>query len=195
MAGKVPFQSWPAPERAGAIVLRGAGRCGVAAEQQMATLFCGDRKTPNGVIAFLPMFCWLAKAGAPRIGSPCLAGDFRMANRARPMLAAFVCCGLLASSGCTRTSDGSIEFQRLSGLPDLFGSRPPVSGPLTPFPPVPPAPAPIAAAQKRPAKKAAPRPRKAAAAQPAPPVTADPPKPISCTTVAQTGGRVKVVCQ
>lgn len=126
-----------------------------------------------------------------------------MVDRVSPMLAALACCGLLAASGCTRTSDGSVEFQPNYGMPELpsLFKRKTASGPVviatTAFPAPPPAPVSIAAPQKpRPARKATQRPRKSASVQPAAQVTPAPPSdPIACRNVTAASGRVKYVCE
>jgi len=122
-----------------------------------------------------------------------------MDYRARPTLAALLCCGSLAASGCTRTSDGSIEFQS----PALFPWGAPVTRPsVTAFPSVPPMPAPIAGEKKHPAKtnppvkkKSAPHSSKVAEIRPDPQPVEYPAAPISCGDAVDEGGRVKVLCQ
>lgn len=127
-----------------------------------------------------------------------------MVDRVSPMLAALACCGLLAAGGCTRTSDGSIEFQSNYGMPELpsLFKRKTASGPVviapTAFPAPPPSPVEIAAPRKpQPAaRKTAQRPRKPAAAQPPAQVApALPTEPIACRNVTAASGRVKYVCE
>lgn len=121
-------------------------------------------------------------------------------NAVRPGLTilAVACLGAL-TTGCTRTSDGSIEFHRpVYETPGWFkrrASTAPAEAAVFPAPP--PAPQPVVAARSQPVRKAQPRPRRTAVQKPVaqPPVSADPPAPVTCRNVTQAGGRVKYVCQ
>ncbi|MDH6234196.1 hypothetical protein M2281_004810 [Mesorhizobium soli] len=122
-------------------------------------------------------------------------------DRVSPMLAALACCGLLAAGGCTRTSDGSIEFSPtyVPGTPHWFKRRSTtvVVAPAA-FPEQPPAPAPIAAPYKPAAKPHKPAKKAAQAAQPASqaaPKPAADPASMDCHNVTEAGGRVRYVCK
>ncbi|MGB3388168.1 MAG: hypothetical protein WBA88_09335 [Pseudaminobacter sp.] len=119
-----------------------------------------------------------------------------MSGVMRTMLTGFACCGLLGAAGCTKTSDGSIEFQRQSMMPGLFGIRPkqaesPAQA-VFPQPPEPPA-EPVVVRRRPPAvrtvRKATPPPAAVSQAQPVPT------KSLICRNETSTGGRVKVVCR
>jgi hypothetical protein len=123
------------------------------------------------------------------------------------------CCAVLATSGCTRTSDGSIELNRLElaqpRIPNLFrlrlpgrrASQPaPVQTAAAQFPRKPPAPQQMARTQPAPAK-ARPRPRRVTATVPPQPAAstnpatkAEPSKPLVCRNDSQAAGRIRVVC-
>ncbi|EHK58117.1 hypothetical protein MAXJ12_06335 [Mesorhizobium alhagi CCNWXJ12-2] len=128
-------------------------------------------------------------------------------------LAVMLACGaVLATSGCTRTSDGSIELNRLElaqpRIPNLFklrlpgqrASQPaPVQTAAAQFPRKPPAPQQMARIRPAPAK-ARPRrvtatvsPKPAASTNPA--NKAEPSKPLVCRNDSQAAGRIRVVCE
>jgi hypothetical protein len=134
---------------------------------------------------------------------------FEIARLAAVVLA---CCSLAVVSACTRTSDGSIELNRLElaqpRMPNLFklrlpGSQAPQPAPVqiaaAQFPSRPPAPQQISRTEPAPAK-ARPRPRRATAApQPAvsskPATSAEPKKPLVCRNDTQAAGRIRIVCE
>lgn len=122
------------------------------------------------------------------------------AERLGLMVVALAFLGL-GAAGCTRTSDGSVEFHRPDyGTYGWFTRRAadPVEPPAMAFPPPPAAPQPVMAEPTRPSGKSSVRPRRVAA-QPSlvsqPQVTADAPAQITCRHLPQPGGRVKYVCQ
>jgi hypothetical protein len=124
------------------------------------------------------------------------------------------CCALVATSACTRTSDGSIELNRLElaqpRIPNLFKLRlpgwraaqpAPVQSAAAQFPRKPPAPQQIARTKPAPAK-ARPRPRRVTAAPPPQPAAsskpaagAEPSKPLVCRNDTQAAGRIRIVCE
>jgi hypothetical protein len=133
---------------------------------------------------------------------------------ARLAAVVLACCALLAASACTRTSDGSIEFNRLElaqpripnllkfRLPGTRASQPaPVQSAAAQFPRKPPAPQQVARTKPAPAK-ARPRPRRvtpAASPQPAvsskPATSAEPKQPLVCRNDTQAAGRIRIVCE
>jgi hypothetical protein len=134
---------------------------------------------------------------------------------ARLATSALACCALLAASACTKTSDGSIELNKVEfrqpAMPNLFklrfpgwrASQPaPVQSAAAPFPRRPAAPQQVARAKPAPAKTR-PQSRPAVAAQqpavniePAiePAATTEPSKPLVCRDDSKAAGRIRVVC-
>lgn len=117
----------------------------------------------------------------------------------RAMLAGVACGGLLGAAACTKTSDGSIEFQRQNMMPGMFGIQPkqaanaaPAVFPQPPEPSAPPA-QPIIV-RKKPSAKA---PRRATAIAPAAVTQAvsEPERSLTCRNETSPGGRVKFVCR
>jgi type IV secretory pathway VirB10-like protein len=121
------------------------------------------------------------------------------------------CCALVAASACTRTSDGSIELNRLElaqpRIPNVFKLRlpgwraaqpAPVQSAASQFPRKPPAPQQIARTKSAPAK---PRPRRVTAAAPPqqaaskPAASAEPSTPLVCRNDTQAAGRIRIVCE
>lgn len=110
-----------------------------------------------------------------------------------------LCCGLFVITGCTRTSDGSVEFSAPSLRPGLLrrDASKVQANPIipAPFPPEPAPPAePVSVvrqqATRRPAQS---KPRETA--RPAPKTVERTEKPLLCGQRPQPGGRVKVVCE
>jgi hypothetical protein len=115
----------------------------------------------------------------------------------RTMLAGLACGGLLATAGCTKTSDGSIEFQRQNMMPGMFGIQPKQAASAAPMVfPQPPAPAaqPIVVVRKKPSAQTARR-RTAAAPAAVTQAVAQPKQPMTCQNETSPGGRVKFVCR
>jgi hypothetical protein len=130
---------------------------------------------------------------------------------ARPAAIMLACCALLATAACTRTSDGSIELDRLElaqpKVPNLFklrlpgwqASRPAPTQTAAQFPRKPPAPQPVARSKPAPAKVRA-RPRRVTTPQPPavsskPEASAEPSKPLVCRNDSRAAGRIRVVCE
>jgi len=115
-------------------------------------------------------------------------------------MVAVACLGSLATAGCARTSDGSIEFNKPSyEMPNWFKRRAagPAPAETAVFPAPPPEPQPIVVARPRPVARKAPQRPRNAMKQPVvqPQITADPPAPVTCRNITQSGGRVKYVCE
>lgn len=118
----------------------------------------------------------------------------------RAMLAGLASCFLLGMAGCTKTSDGSIEFHR-PHMTDLFGSAPEpaesVAAMAFPQPPPPSAPPAqeVTVRRKPPARTV----RQSSVAPPQAAVVMEsetkPEPPLNCRNQTQTGGRVKFVCR
>jgi hypothetical protein len=138
----------------------------------------------------------------------------RFEPASRLAISILACCAILAASACTRTSDGSIELNRLElaqpKIPNLFklqlpgwrASQPaPVQTAAAQFPRKPPAPQQVAPIKPAPAK-ARPRPRRVTAAPPPqsaasikPAANTEPAKPLVCRNDTQASGRIRVVCE
>jgi hypothetical protein len=136
----------------------------------------------------------------------------RFEPASRLAISVLACCAILAAAACTRTSDGSIELNRLElaqpKIPNLFKLRlpgwrasqtAPVQSAAAPFPRKPPAPQQVARTKPAPAK-ARPRPRRVAvppppAASTKPAIQAEPSKPLVCRNDSQAAGRIRVVCE
>jgi hypothetical protein len=136
---------------------------------------------------------------------------FEIARLATVLLA---CCAVLATSGCTRTSDGSIELNRLElaqpkipnllklRLPGWRASQPaPMQSAAAQFPRKPPAPQQVARTKPAPAQTR-PRPRRVTATVPpqpaantSPATKAEPSKPLVCRNDSEAAGRIRVVCE
>jgi hypothetical protein len=119
-----------------------------------------------------------------------------MAVLMRAMLAGLASCFLLGIAGCTKTSDGSIEFHR-PHMTDLFGSAPEpaesvaaMAFPQPPPPSAPPSPQ-VMLKRKPPARTV----RQSSVAPPQAAVVVKPEPPLNCRNQTQTGGRVKFVCR
>lgn len=117
----------------------------------------------------------------------------------RVMLAGLAACVVPFLAGCTKTSDGSIEFRRqnMMGGPFSPGTGAVVDPASLVFPP-PPVPAQpmeqVSVKKKSPAGTVR-RGRPAAPAAIATPVEAEPAANLNCRNATQTGGRVKFVCR
>lgn len=130
-------------------------------------------------------------------------GYFVMVDRVWSMLTIAACFGLLAAGGCSRTSDGSIEFQgQTTDWSNMFKRRsapePSLSDAVvySSFPARPAEPAVAAPATKpKPRVKAAPRKSRPVVRPAAQPAAAAPAKPVSCSNVSRPGTRVKYVCK
>lgn len=119
-----------------------------------------------------------------------------MSGLMRTMLTGFTCCGLLGAAGCTKTSDGSIEFQRQYTMPGLFGIQPKQaasSAPAVfPLPPAPPAQQ-IVVRKKSPTRTVR---RKTARPSTVPvQVQSSPARELTCRNETHSSGRVKFVCR
>lgn len=117
-------------------------------------------------------------------------------KRTTLVLAAFG--SLLAGTGCTRTSDGSVVMKTPPTMPKLFASRPeqPVVDQtvmLTQLPP--PSPAPVATPASRKAHAMPSVSGWKMQTVKAPFERSDPEKPLNCRNDTSPQGRVKVVCE
>ncbi|RUM95748.1 hypothetical protein EET67_21310 [Pseudaminobacter arsenicus] len=117
-----------------------------------------------------------------------------MSGLVRTMLTGFACCGLLGAAGCTKTSDGSIEFQRQYMMPGLFGIQPKQAASSVPaaFPPPPAPPEQKIVVRKKPPTRTVRRKTPPAALAQA---KSEPARPLICQNETQSGGRVKFVCR
>jgi hypothetical protein len=125
------------------------------------------------------------------------------AKHSRPELvqaamAAVICGGLFAVSGCTRTSDGSVEFKAPSLAPGFLRrgaaeSRQAAPIAVAPFPQEPAKPAERVTAKPRQTKPARQEPRTVRPPTPQPVEQSE--KALACSEQTQPGGRVKVVCE
>lgn len=113
-----------------------------------------------------------------------------------------IACGGL-SSGCTRTSDGSVVLARPVSLPRVLGpaTQPQPSYANPSFQQLPPDPEPALASAAPPPVVTRPR-RTGTSVQAWRPAVVktpfertDPSRPISCQNATSAGGRVRVVCQ
>jgi hypothetical protein len=123
-----------------------------------------------------------------------------MAVLMRAMLAGLASFLLFGMAGCTKTSDGSIEFHR-PHMTGLFGSMPQpadsvvaMAFPQPPPPSAPPSPQ-VTLRRKPPARPV--RQNRVAPSQSAAVAQADlkPEPTLNCREQAQAGGRVKFVCR
>lgn len=126
-----------------------------------------------------------------------------------------LCGSLAAGSGCTRTSDGTVQLKpmALPAMPTLkfgalpgFGRKQSTLQTATRFPGPPPQET-VAAQQEQPAAAARRPPRRTnrsdarikapriAVMQPFKPAPTDDAKPLTCHNQTEAGGRVKVVCR
>lgn len=132
----------------------------------------------------------------------------------RTPIAFLLFCGLAFLSGCTRTSDGSVQLQpmALPAMPTLkfgewpgFRRKPSTLATATQFPSAPQTqavavvqPQPVATTRRpaRPAARSKARLKvpRIAVATPFKPAPTDDTKPLACRNETQPGGRIKVVC-
>lgn len=118
----------------------------------------------------------------------------------RAMLAGLAACVLPGVAGCTKTSDGSIEFRRQNMMGGLLGAEPKPAADVAAmtFPQPPPLPAPPVeqvAVRKKPPVRTVRRSSPAEQATTAAPAEAKPAANLNCRNATQTGGRVKFVCR